>query len=453
MDRRRGFIVGIFSRIFSKNTESNSNVRKWVTQEIEKVDTTNPDIYTIFVGLIQIATQWGKNNIEMQNEKLLQSSRHYLGDATIFEITCYTYHRLEKWLAKNRPDLTSEITLSISQWIVEKFAITFYLDQQQVSQIVRKRVEQYRTLAVSGNGLEEIHLALEQHIVMTKGDRFDQKQLSIDLLNNDIHSQYITLSLEKYEEIDIPVIIDNIKAYCSKNIKKQLGYKQSQEQNYQGDQQQQDYLYGTALLVQEDWVRACKAFSKVLSANPKHYKALVQRGLLYMKLHQPLDAIQDFTIAIGVNPNQSAPYLHRGKCYHRNFKQGDKSLADYSTAIGLEPRDAAAYFSRGELYDERALYDEGQIADNKDKTQYVHVSDDFLAAINDYSQVIALEPEHDGAYVRRGLLYARKSRMNKDMDFIVKSISDLERAMILNWENGYLYKQQDEMKELLENVS
>jgi len=163
--------------------------------------------------------------------------------------------------------------------------------------------------------------------------------------------------------------------------------------------------------------------------------------------------VQDFTIAIEVNPNEPTPYLHRAKCYHRNFRQKDKSLADYSAAIRLAPRDVAGYFGRGELYDEIALHDEKQALEKNDHVKYAEVSEELLAAINDYSQVIALEPEHDGAYTNRGLIYARKARVNKNADFIVKAIADFEQAMNLNWENGYLYKQQNEMKELLENVS
>ena len=441
--------MSIFSWLFSKDTESKSHVRKWVIQEIDSVDTANPDIYAIFVGLIHTAIQCGKYSIEEKNDKFVEVSRQYLGDATIFEIACYTYHRLENWLAKNQPELQSEIALPISKWIIEKFSLTFYLDQHRVSQLFAEQLERYQTMTKEGKNLGEIHGELEKQILMTKGDKFDQKHLPKDLSSLAIDSQYIKLSLANYEEIYIPAVIAGIQEYCSKKTIKQKIQNQNQLQN----QEQKDYLYGMALLAQEDWVRACKAFTKVISANPKHYKALVQRGLLYVTLHQPIDAMQDFTMAIEVNPNEPAPYLHRGKCYHRNFRQKDKSLADYSTAIRLAPMDAAGYFGRGELYDEIALCDERQALENNDQAKYAHVPEDLLAAINDYSQVVALEPEHDGAYTKRGLVYARKARANKDIDFIVKAIADFERAMNLNWENGYLYKQQDEMKELLEQAT
>jgi len=450
MDKKGGgFNLGIFSWMFSKNTENNSHVRKWVIEEIEKVDTTNPDVYAIFVRLIHTSIQCGKYNTEEQNDKFYQVSRQYLGDATIFEIACYTYHCLENWLAKNQPELKPEITRPIYQWIIEKFSLTFYLDEQRVSQLFKEQVDRYRFIANNGDGLEEIHLELEQRILSTKGDKFDQKYLPKTSSNIVLDSEYIKLSLANYEEIYIPAVISSIQDYCSKNIKKQSSQKQNQEQS----QGQQDYLYGMALLAQEDWVRACKAFTKVLSTNPQHYDALVQRGLLYVTLHQPVDGVQDFTTAIRINPRGPAPYLYRGRCYHRNFRQKEKSLADYSEAIRLAPGDVAGYLGRGELYDQMVLFAEKEALEKHDHANDAHVSDDFLAAISDYSQVIALEPAHDGAYTNRGLLYARKARVSKNVDFIVNAIADFEQAMSLNWENGYLYKQQDEMKELLEQVS
>lgn len=438
--------MSIFSRMFSKNTEKNSHVRKWVAQEIDKVDTSNPDVYGLFVGLIHAAVQCGKYSIEEQDDRFPQVSKQYLGDATIFEIACYTCYRLENWLAKNRTEFIPEITLPISKWIVEKFYTTLYVDERLVSQVFEEQLDRYRTITGAGQGLEELHLELEQRILMTKGNNFNKKNLPKDSASIALDSQYIKFSLTNYEGNYIPAFIASVQEYCTKNTKKQVSQKENQEQS----QGQQDYLYGMALLAQQDWVRACKAFTKVIVANPEHYEALVQRGLLYVILHQPVEALQDFTKAIEVNPNIAAAYLYRAKCYHRNFRQKDKSVADYSMAISLAPRDAAGYLGRAELYDEIALYDERQALEKNDDATYAHVSEECLAAIHDYSQVIALEPTHDGAYANRGLVYARKARANKNIDFMEKAIADFEKAISLNWEHGYLYKQQDEMKELLE---
>lgn len=441
--------MGIFSWIFSKNTESNSLVRKWVVQEIEKVDTANPDDYGIFVGLINAAIQYGKNGINEQDDQLSKVSRQYLGDATIFEVACYTYYRLEDWIAKNQPELTAELAYSISRWILEKFAVTFYVEEEQIGQLFEERLNQYKALAATGANLTKLHLELEQRILLTKGDKFNRKALKQDPSIVAMESQFIKRSLAAYEEMVIPALIESIQNYSIKTAEKQLKKKQNLEQY----QEQKDYLYAMALLAQKDSIRACKAFTKVIDADPEHYDSLVQRGLLYAEMHQPADALQDFTVAIKVKPNESEAYLQRGKCYHQNLRRREEALSDYAAAIRLAPRDITGYFGRGELYHELALYDEQQALENDDHGNDAQITEEFLAAIDDYSQVIALKSEHDAAYAGRGLVYARMARVTKKAEFMEKAIEDIEKAISLNWENGYLFKQQDEMKELLEQVS
>ncbi len=443
--------MSIFSWLFSKNTEKNSMVRKWIQQEMKKVDIENPDVYALFLEIIQSAVSWGKSDIKGQDEQSLQVSKQYLGDSTIFEIAAYTYYRVEIWLGKEQPDLAKQIALPIREWIAEKFHTVLYVDERLFNQLFEEQLLRYRSLASAGKDLAELHLELEQRILLTKGDRFNKQSLTNNSANAALDSQYIKSSLIKYEEINIPETIVSIQQYCEKHSKKKFEEKKNKGQLVNKNHEQRDYLYGMALLEQQDWVRACNAFTKVLALNPKHYDALIQRGLLYSTLGQYVDALQDFTVAIEVNPNQSAAYFHRGKCYHRNLRVKDKSLADYSEAIRLSPNHAAGYFGRGELYDEIALYKEKQGFEKNGHLSYAHTSEEFLAAIHDYNQVIVLEPEHDAAYANRALLYARKARAYQDISDIKNAIADFEKAMSLNWEHGYLYKQQDEMKELLED--
>ncbi len=425
-------------------------VRKWILQEMKKVDSENPDVYALFLVLIQTTVSWGKSDIKGQDDQILQVAKQYLGDATIFEIAAYTYYRVEIYLNKEQPELAKQIALPIREWIAEKFHTVLYVDERLFNQLFEEQLLRYRSLTSAGKGLTELHLELEQRILLTKGDRFNKQFLPKDSASAALDSQYIKSSLVKYEEINIPEVVASIQQYCEKHSKMKFEGKKSKDQLLNKNHEQRDYLYGMALLEQQDWVRACNAFTKVLAVNPKHYDALIQRGLLYSILGQYVDALQDFSVAIEVNPNESSAYFHRGKFYHRNLWVKDKSLADYSEAIRLSPNNAAGYFGRGELYDEIALHKEKQAFEKNDHLPYAHGSEEFLAAIHDYSQVIVLEPEHDAAYAKRALLYARKARAYQDMDDIANAIADFEKAMSLNWEHGYLYKQQDEMKELLE---
>lgn len=438
--------MGIFSWLFSKNTENSSWIRKWLRQEIGKVDQANPDIYAIFVTILHAASRCGKYSAEEENNPFGKVAKQYLGDATIFEIACYTYFHLENWLLKNKPEYKDDIALPVRKRIVGKFSLIFSVDEQQLSQVLMENLNRYQTITGAGQEVTDMHIELAQRVAMTKGNQFNSKQLPKDSSNTTVDFQYIKDSIEKYEEECIPTVIAVLQAYCIAHPKKTADQVATHEHN----QEEKDYLYGMVLVGQKDWVRACNAFTKVLTANPHHYEALVQRGLLYINLYQSVDALRDFTKAIEIKPKEPAAYLYRATCYHRSVRQPDKSLADYKMAIGLAPEVATGYFGRGELYDDMALRDEKQALEQEDQDSYAQISEEFLAAIQDYNQVIALESKHDEAYVKRALLYARKARATKNIEFAKQAIADFEQAMSLNWEHGYLYKQQDEMKELVD---
>ena len=62
-------------------------------------------------------------------------------------------------------------------------------------------------------------------------------------------------------------------------------------------------------------------------------------------------AIEDFTKAIQINPDDADAYFHRGNAF---YQLGDKpeAIEDYSRAIQINPHDADAYINRGNLRDE-----------------------------------------------------------------------------------------------------
>ena len=57
-------------------------------------------------------------------------------------------------------------------------------------------------------------------------------------------------------------------------------------------------------------------------------------------------AIEDYTQAIGLNPNKPEAYANRANVYNeqKNYQQ---AIADYVQAIRLNPEYARAYYSRG----------------------------------------------------------------------------------------------------------
>jgi tetratricopeptide (TPR) repeat protein len=74
--------------------------------------------------------------------------------------------------------------------------------------------------------------------------------------------------------------------------------------------------------------------------------AYYARGYVRLQLGDNKGAIQDYTQAININPNDAKAYYNRGLA---NSNLGDKQAAiqDYTQAININPNYANAYYNRG----------------------------------------------------------------------------------------------------------
>jgi tetratricopeptide (TPR) repeat protein len=133
-------------------------------------------------------------------------------------------------------------------------------------------------------------------------------------------------------------------------------------------------------------------------------------------------AIDDYTRAIELNPNNTLPYVNRGVSNHR-LGRLDNAIKDYDTAIALDPKLAKAYSNRSHVY-----YDKGDFSRALDDANRAVVLDPTLAeaylnlgnaqaatgevagALTNYNRAINLTPEPPllaAAYTNRGNLIAR----------------------------------------------
>jgi len=121
-------------------------------------------------------------------------------------------------------------------------------------------------------------------------------------------------------------------------------------------------------------------------------------------------AIQEFTEAIRLDPNNARAYAYRGISYS-NKNDYDRAIADHTQTIRLLPNDAMVYYNRGSVYYQKKDYD---------------------YAITDLTQAIKLNPNNADAYDYRGLSYYNK----RDYD---RAIADLTQAIKLTPNNALLY--------------
>lgn len=121
-------------------------------------------------------------------------------------------------------------------------------------------------------------------------------------------------------------------------------------------------------------------------ANKQKAYEETQKGEVALEEGRYDEAIADFTAAIKANGKDPLAYLHRANAYRA--KGGEESLrlalADYNAVLTRDPNNWRAYFDRGE-----ALVDLGR----------------YSEAVNDFSEVIELQPNRPDGYLGRAQAY------------------------------------------------
>lgn len=210
------------------------------------------------------------------------------------------------------------------------------------------------------------------------------------------------------------------------------------------------FVAGLARYVVKDFDGAILRFSKALEQHATSQSIdyvpdiLSFRGNAFLSKGDAKQAIDDYTRAISLKPNQADIYTNLGSAYD---KQGDldRAITEYTHAISLDPNNACAYLNRGATYIEKGSPERGE-ADldhaislkPNDPASYVNRGGarmkrgNYSQAIMDYDRAITLRPNFVEAYVMRGTLYHLSGHSEKGKD-------DLDRAIALNPQSAMSY--------------
>lgn len=159
------------------------------------------------------------------------------------------------------------------------------------------------------------------------------------------------------------------------------------------------FEYGNFSMMLGQLNRAIESYSEAIKLDPNNADAYNNRGIAYGKKGEHDLAIKDFNKAIDLNPNSANAYGNRGNV-HFNKGEYDRTISDFSKAIDLNPDSAEVYYNRGNAY---------------------RAKGESSSAIADYTKAIELKPNFADAYNNRGIVY-------KKYDL---AISDLTKAIDL----------------------
>jgi tetratricopeptide (TPR) repeat protein len=144
----------------------------------------------------------------------------------------------------------------------------------------------------------------------------------------------------------------------------------------------------------------------VVVLKPGSYSAFFAQGVIYLDERDNDKAIEEFSKAIALDPDENVAYVGRGYVYAQEKSRNiAKAVADLSKAIARGGHWCAiAYSNRGAAFLEEKQYDK---------------------AIDDFNKTIELSPRNANAFLGRGLSLANKNQFSR-------AIEDVNRAIVLN---------------------
>ncbi len=120
---------------------------------------------------------------------------------------------------------------------------------------------------------------------------------------------------------------------------------------------------------------AVDLYTRLIIVSPNHF-IYNHRGLVYFTLSEYDKAIDDFTTAIKMAPNDTRVYTNRGLTY-RMLKKYDESLADFNKSVELNPLWPDTFYGRSLTY-----YDLGDIQRAlEDCDKAISIKPDFKQAV------------------------------------------------------------------------
>ena len=152
---------------------------------------------------------------------------------------------------------------------------------------------------------------------------------------------------------------------------------------------------------QGDYVVAIALLDQLIALRPNHAVNYNNRGLMYFRNNQIIEALCDLSLALEINPHLDSAYNNRANCH---AAQGDlpEAIADYDLALDLNPGNIRAWINQGIAFRELELYELGLenfdiallIGDALEDRIYAergrtyHLRGDWNCAISDYQTAL-----------------------------------------------------------------
>jgi tetratricopeptide (TPR) repeat protein len=158
---------------------------------------------------------------------------------------------------------------------------------------------------------------------------------------------------------------------------------------------------------------------------------LCNRGIAKGEVGQYLEAIEDLTKAVNINPNLAMAYNYRGLA-RNSLKQPQEAIEDYIKAININPNLAVAYYNKG-----LANYQLGQSHE----------------AIEDYTKAININPNLAMAYYYRGFAKAWLEQYQESIEDLTEAININPNLAMAYYYRGFAKTRLEQYQEAIEDYT
>lgn len=168
---------------------------------------------------------------------------------------------------------------------------------------------------------------------------------------------------------------------------------------------------GLAWARKKDYERAIQDYDLALALNPANASALINRGGAHQQRGEIAKALVDLMGAVALNPADARPRVTLGNIYF-DLKQYENALREFNSAIRLDSKSVRGYGNRG-------------------FTKII--LGDFDGAIEDLDTAIKLAPSETVAYASRGLAWRMKGDLEKalaDQDLQIRILPNAESYIL-----------------------
>ncbi|XP_033111439.1 uncharacterized protein LOC117112460 isoform X2 [Anneissia japonica] len=178
--------------------------------------------------------------------------------------------------------------------------------------------------------------------------------------------------------------------------------------------------------------------NQAIELEPQLMDAYWHRHLLYLLRKKPTKALEDLNIILKMNKDHVGAYKSRAEIF---CEMGELTMAimNFSQTIKLDPDDHEAYYKRAQMYEQRgdmllALEDYREVSRlMPSKTEAVlkrgeyqfNVNKNWMAAIKDFTDMLAQEPNSALARAYRGRAFAKQGMYGN-------AVEDLSAAIHLD---------------------